>query len=419
MRFTTLPEWLGWLETLHPVKIDLGLTRVAAVASKLGLLRPARFVITVAGTNGKGSSVTMLESILMHAGYLCGTYTSPHLHRFNERIRIDGTEADDQQIMAAFDAIDRGRDGISLSYFEFSTLAALWLFKRHVVDVAVLEVGLGGRLDAVNVIDADVALLTSVGLDHTEWLGVSRAEIALEKVAVARPHRPLICGESDVPEEVIDYALKNRVDLYLAGRDYDFSIDADQWCWHDADRRYNALPLPALEGAHQVQNAAAIIKVLHSLPSLRFGRAEIEQGLKGARLAGRVERVEGRFTVVLDVSHNPHGMVRLVAALRARPCRGKNVIVFGVMADKDVDELIVQLADISKHWIAVAPAIGRAMTAEELVQRLKKLCPDAVVASADSVSRGIAFAQELLEPEDCLIVTGSFYTVAEARPLLL
>ncbi|HFD87836.1 MAG TPA: bifunctional tetrahydrofolate synthase/dihydrofolate synthase [Gammaproteobacteria bacterium] len=419
-RYTQLDDWLRWLETLHPRKIDLGLERVAEVARRLDLLPATSTVITVAGTNGKGSSVALLEAILQADGSKTGCYTSPHIHYFNERIHIDGQEVDDTRIVRAFAAIDSVLGETTLSYFEFGTLAALWLFKEAAVDVTVLEVGLGGRLDAVNIVDADVALLTSIGLDHTDWLGESLDGIALEKAAIARPGHPLVCGEPGPPALMLETSRNRGVVCKLAGEDFGFQVHKQDWEWWGGGRHERHLPFPALLGNHQIQNAAAVLEVLSLLPAQQLpGRRAIDEGLQSVKLAGRHERFDVGFEVVLDVSHNPHGMKKLVATLQERPVQGRTVVLFGVMADKDVEGLIKLLQPLADAWIAVAPAVGRALAASDLHQLLLQKSNDIEVFEWPSVAQGLAFARSVLTSIDRLVVTGSFYTVAEVRELLI
>ena len=420
MRFARLDQWLAWLEGLHPREIDLGLERVALVAERMGLLPVEATVITVGGTNGKGSTIAMLEAILRASGRGAGCYTSPHLHRFNERIRVAGRDADDDALMAAFDAVDRARGETTLSYFEFGTLAAFWLFARERVDVWLLEVGLGGRLDAVNIVDADIAVLTSIGIDHTDWLGETREAIALEKVAIARPGRPLVCGDPMPPQTLLDYVGRHDIDLKLARRDYDWEKRGDSWRWRLGDAELDGLPLPALAGEHQLQNAATALTTLALLPeSMRPRREAIEEGLRHATLPGRFERIDVGFEVVFDVTHNPHGMERLVATLQDEPSAGRTIVLFGVMADKDVAALIRLLDTIVDHWIAVAPDVGRALPVAALAKMIRAENAAAEVDMATSVAEGVALARSMLDPDDRLVITGSFYTVAEARDLLI
>ncbi len=416
MRFTALDDWLRWLEGLHPRAIDLGLDRVRKVAKAMDLHPGDATVITVGGTNGKGSSVAMLDAILRADGRRTGCYTSPHIHRFNERIRIDGCDADDAAIIEAFAAVDAARGDTTLSYFEFGTLAAMWLFRREQVDVWLLEVGLGGRLDAVNIVDADVALLTSIGIDHTDYLGDTREAIALEKVAIGRPGKPLVCGDPEPPQTLLDYVAGQRIELRLAGRDFAYRAEADRWHWRYGNTVLDDLPLPALAGGHQLDNAAAVLTALAVSP-LPVTRTAVERGLSTVVLPGRFERIDAGFEAVLDVTHNPHGMARLAATLRAHPVPGRTLLLFGIMADKDVTAAVAQLRDLDAGWFAAAPAVERALPAERLAERLCDAGVDLI--GSGSVADGVVLARQRLGPGDRLIVTGSFHTVAEARALLI
>ena len=293
-RFQTLAGWLNWQEGLHPKKIDLGLERVADVASRLGTLQLEQTVITVAGTNGKGSSVAFLESILSAAGYRVGTYTSPHLFRYNERIRINSHEVDDAALCEAFAAVDEARGTSTLSYFEFGTLAALQLFSQAPLDIVVLEVGLGGRLDAVNIIDATVALVTSVGIDHCAWLGTDRESIGREKAGIFRATRPAICSDPAPPASVEKHAQKIGADWYCLGQAYDYTEEPGGWTWRGAGRALEALPCPSLPGKHQLNNAAGVLMALELLSGQHpVTRAAIEQGLQSVSLPGRCQVVAG------------------------------------------------------------------------------------------------------------------------------
>ncbi|MDH5786629.1 MAG: Mur ligase family protein, partial [Chromatiales bacterium] len=265
MRFSTLDEWLSWQEQLHPVGIDLGLERPGKVLKTMGLEISGHLVITVAGTNGKGSSVALLESILLAAGYQVGCYTSPHLLRYNERIRLNGNEVSDAQLCESFERIDQARGATSLTYFEFGTLAAFDIFARSQLDVAVLEVGLGGRLDASNLLDADVALITAIDIDHAAWLGNDRETIAIEKGGIMRRGHPAVCSDPAVPQSLVELAAKTGAPLSQLGRDYRYGVDGDSWQWQGDGTSYGALPLPALRGKHQLQNAAGVLMALLQL----------------------------------------------------------------------------------------------------------------------------------------------------------
>ena len=416
-RFSTLPAWLAWLEQAHPVKIDLELTRIREVARRMDLLTPPFTVITVGGTNGKGSSVAMLETIL--ESHKVGAYTSPHVHRYNERIRIAGREADDAALIAAFAAIDAARREISLSYFEFSVLAALWLFHREAVEIAILEVGLGGRLDAVNILDADVALITAIDIDHVAWLGDTREKIAAEKAAIARRDRPAVIADPDPPGNLLPLLMDIGARPLLAGRDFHHARHGDHWRWRGMGEVWEDLPPPALAGEHQLQNAAGVIAVCHSLPEpFRCSRDVVAEALPRVSLAARFERLPGAWETILDVAHNPAGVRALADNLVAHPVSGRTCTLLGVMADKAIPEMIVALATVTDAWLLTAPDIDRAESPRRLADKLSDQLPRAEVSVFDTVPQAVAAARERLEPGDRLVVCGSFYTVGEARELL-
>lgn len=317
MRFQTLEKWLQWQITLHHREIELGLERVLSVWRRLWD-GPVPFrVVTVAGTNGKGSSVAFLEAILSSAGYRVGSFTSPHLVRYNERIRVAGEEASDETICRAFDAVDRARGETPLTFFEFSALAALQIFSQSGLDVAVLEVGLGGRLDAVNIIDPDVALITSIGLDHMAWLGGTVDEIALEKAGIMRPGKPAVYAAKFPPSSLLSYAEDLGVKLYLADQDFGYSGGAEEWDWWGPDRRWPGLPRPAMVGDYQLGNASAVLMVLSLLHAagLSVTGLALRRGLESAVAAARFELVPGPPDTLLDVAHNPHAAAALAGNL--------------------------------------------------------------------------------------------------------
>ena len=424
-RFNSLDQWLSWLETAHPTKIDLSLTRIRKVAERMGLLTPPFPVIMVAGTNGKGSSVAMLESILSAAGHKTGTYTSPHIHRYNERIRIGCQEAEDQDIVDAFAQIDAAREEISLSYFEFGTLAALQLFHTAPVDIAILEIGLGGRLDASNIIDADVALITSIDIDHTTWLGDTREEISLEKAAIARVGKPVVCADPNPPENMQTFLAELGAIYYQSGDEFKLDIHADHWDWQGMDQHWEALPFPALSGEHQIYNAAGVIAVCRVLPEkYRPDRQTIENSLRSIALPGRFERFfqgddEQQLEVILDVAHNPAGISVLADVLGDRPVTGRTFTIFGVMADKQIPQMLQALNRCTDEWIITAPQYERALPAQELTAALADILPNVRMATFNQVSQAVEAVEKLAEKGDRLVVTGSFYTVAEAREYLV
>ncbi|WP_054774514.1 bifunctional folylpolyglutamate synthase/dihydrofolate synthase, partial [Methylogaea oryzae] len=316
MRFSTLAEWLAWQETLHPKPIDLGLQRVRRVYDALGS-GAAPFTITVGGTNGKGSSVALLSAILRAAGYRVGTYTSPHLLRYNERIQIDGEPVDDATICEAFGRVDGARGDTSLSYFEFGTLTALDIFRRAGLDAQILEVGLGGRLDAVNIIDADAALVASIDIDHQEWLGDSRDAIALEKAGIYRRGHPAVLGDPEAPPALLSYVDEQGIALHRQGREFGYSMDGAGWNWRGSTGSLRELPLPAMPGKHQLLNASAVLQLLQLVQTrLPVAESAVRRGLETVRLAGRFQLIPGAPAVLADVAHNPQAARVLAEYLR-------------------------------------------------------------------------------------------------------
>ena len=418
-RFTTLAEWLAWQETLHPNAIDLGLERIAAVAWDLGLLKPACPVITVAGTNGKGSSVALLDAMLRAAGYRVGTYTSPHLLCYNERIRIDGVMVSDADLCTAFAQVDAARGERSLTYFEFGTLAALQCFAGAHLDVMVLEVGLGGRLDAVNILDADVALVTAIDIDHSAWLGDDRDSIGREKAGIFRAGRPAVCGDPAPPASVP--ATARAVDALWHGRDEAFGYRRGEqdWTWWGRGREYPGLPMPALPGDHQLDNAAAVIQALVCLEArLPVSREALEQGLREVSLAGRFQRLPGAVERVLDVAHNPQGGRILARTLAAQPISGQTHLVLAMLADKDVDAFVAPLLPRVDHWYLGGLAPPRGLSAQALRERLATRLPEGDVTLAGDVPAAYRAAMAQARSGDRVVVSGSFHTVAEVMAVL-
>ncbi|MDX1697320.1 MAG: bifunctional tetrahydrofolate synthase/dihydrofolate synthase, partial [Thiohalobacterales bacterium] len=366
-RFSTLDDWLGWQETLHPDPIELGLARVGEVAARLGLLSPPATVISVAGTNGKGSSVAMLDAIYRAAGYRTGVYTSPHLLKYNERIRVDGREIDDAGLCAAFERIDAARGDVSLTYFEFGTLAALDIFSRARPDIIILEVGMGGRLDAVNIIDADVALVTAIGIDHSAWLGNDREAIGREKAGIYREGRPAICSDPAPPATLEQTARAVGAGWRALGEHFDYRRSDAHWQWQGNGRRHDALPLPALQGRQQLDNAAGVImatevlQVRHPVPV-----AALAEGLRGVSLAGRCQLLPGRIERVLDVAHNLDSARLLAAWLADHPATGETWLVLGMLADKDAAGLEAILSPVIDHWCLAGLPGERGLPAGEL-----------------------------------------------------
>jgi len=414
MRFQTLPEWLAWQENLHFTEVDPGLERVGKVWQQLSDVPALPFkVITVAGTNGKGSSVAMLDAIIRAAGYRTGRYTSPHLLAYNERIVIDGEPCDDQAICQAFEQIDRARDEVSLTYFEFSTLAAVTLFCEQAIDIAILEVGMGGRLDAVNIFDADIALITPISLDHVQWLGHDRNTIGFEKAGVMRSHHPVVCSEETPPQSVIDYAEQLEADLYVANNDFQSEIEAETWHWTNANLSWRDLPRPALAGRYQLQNAAAVLQVIALLNTQGFtlSQQHVAEGLRAVRLVGRFQQIAGPITRILDVTHNLQGALNLAELLRDTPCQGKTVVVLGMLKDKEVAAVAEALKPVVDLWHVGGLASARGLSAETLALQLAEVVARDKMMIFETVSMAYTSAMQLADNGDRVLIFGSFQTV--------
>ena len=410
----TLDGWLEYIERQHPQSIAMGLERVAVVRDALAL-KPEFPLITVGGTNGKGSACRFLESILTHAGYRAGVYTSPHLVHYNERVRIAAREAEDDDLVRAFAAVEAARaaSGVALTYFEFGTLAALWLFREKKVDVAILEVGLGGRLDAVNAFDADVAVLTGIGMDHTEYLGETREAIAFEKVQIFRQGRPGICSDASPPAVVTEEAARIGAKFLQIGRDFGYDAQAQQWNYRGPGGNRHGLPLPALRGEFQLANASACITALDALRErLPVTAADIRGGLVSVENPGRFQVLPGRPAVILDVAHNPHAAAALALNLVRMTGYRRTLAVFSMLKDKDVSGVVRELRGHVDHWL-VAPLEGpRAMTAEALAQLLR----DAGIAAGaisveENMSAALTEAYRRAGDGDRILAFGSFLTV--------
>ncbi len=414
MRFQTLDDWLQWQESLHPSAIELGLERPGKVLRTLGLDAPRHTVITVAGTNGKGSSVAMLESILRAAGYRVGCYTSPHLRCYNERIRIDGVPVDDACLCEAFERIDRARGDISLTYFEFGTLAAFDIFEQAALDVAVLEVGMGGRLDAVNLLDADVALVTAIDVDHAAWLGNDREAIGYEKAGVFREGKPAVCSDPHPPATLLQYAEQLGAPLYCLNRAYRFEREGDGWLWRGEEISRAALPLPALHGRFQLQNAAGVLMVLSLLnDTLPVAPQHLRQGLHAVSLPGRFQVVPGAVTVILDVAHNPQSAAALADNLAEIPVAGTTHAVVAMLADKDITQVLRRMAGVVDDWYPAGLDVFRGTDGSALAAAITESGVK-VDTAYFSVAAALAAAQNAAKGGDRIVVFGSFHTVAEA-----
>ncbi len=412
MRFTRLQQWLDWLDSGSTARIDLGLERVRDVWERLGHPAPPWPLVTVAGTNGKGSSVALLEAIWGAAGYRVAAYTSPHLLRYNERVRIGGTELDDAALCEAFARVDTVRGDAALTYFEFATLAAVDGFMRAEPDVVILEVGLGGRLDACNLFAADVALVTAIGLDHQAWLGNDREQIGYEKAGIFRSGRPAVCGDSQPPASIAAQAAQIGAPLYQVGEAFQFRSNPPGWEWWCEGRRRTGLPMPSLAGTHQVGNAAAVLMVLELLAArLPVGQGAVREGLMKVTIPGRCQVIPGEVETLLDVAHNPQAALALAELLRRRPCDGRTHLVVGMLEDKASGEFAAALRDGVNVWYVGGIAAPRGLDAAALAGRLRSAGVEPRVVAPD-VAAAYAAAQSAARPGDRIVVCGSFYSVA-------
>lgn len=414
----SLNDWLAHAERIHAKPIDLSLDRVRAVAQRMGLqLRVP--VITVAGTNGKGSTCAMLEAILLAAGYRVGLYTSPHLVRFNERCRIDGAAVGDEALAAAMAATEQARTQGSetLTYFEFTTLAILKVFAdaaaRSALDAVILEVGMGGRLDAVNIIDADCMVITAIDLDHMEFLGPDRESIGREKAGIMRAGRPCICSDPVPPQSIAQRAQEIGADLWLFGRDFNYAGDRQQWAWSGRGTRRSALAYPALRGANQLLNASGVLAALQALRErLPVSAQDVRNGFARVELPGRFQVVPGQPALVLDVAHNPHSVAALAANLDAMGFFPQTVAVFGAMADKDIAAMLARIRPLIDHWVVTDLPTPRAASAVQLREAIVGLGvrPEAVTL-APHPQQALQQAVSRCGAADRIAVFGSFYTV--------
>jgi dihydrofolate synthase/folylpolyglutamate synthase len=410
---TTLSDWLRHLETLHVTEIDMGLQRVSQVITVMGLA-PRCPLVMVGGTNGKGSVSAMLSTMLLRAGFRVGTYTSPHLLRYNERIAIDMQPVEDAALIDSFAAIEAARGDVPLTYFEFSTLAAVHRFMASDVDVIVLEVGLGGRLDAVNAFEPDVSVVVSVDLDHQSYLGNDRESIGFEKAGIFRAGKPAVCADPQPPQSLLAHALAIGAPLYVVGEDYSFSRKEQQWSFRLGERQWHALPLPALQGGYQLGNAAAALAVLALLRDrLPVDLGAIKRGLLEVDWPGRFQVLPGRPQVVLDVGHNPHAVRALLASLRQLPFAEKRYAVFSMLADKDLDGVAQLAAQAFDGWLVAGLDLPRGQSAKQIAARLRLNGVKNVECFPD-VAHAWKAALSAASENDRIVVFGSFHTVAEA-----
>ena len=417
MTSRSLADWLAYLEQLHPTAIDMGLDRVRAVAARMAMTRPAPLVVTVTGTNGKGSTCAFIASLLNAQGLKIGSYSSPHLLRYNERVLLSGREASDAELCEAFAVVEAARGEISLTYFEMGTLAAFWLFERAGLDAVVLEVGLGGRLDAVNIVDADLAVITNIGLDHADWLGNSRESVAYEKAGILREGKPALCGDLDPPQPLLHHANSLSAPLLLRGRDFDLAMGAGDWHWRGVDAAGAPLELHGLPLLTLPMENAALALQAYAMLGLPWDPARLARALQQTRVEGRLDSRQvlwngRRIALLLDVGHNPHAAAFLAQRLEQRPVVGTRRAVFGLLADKDLTGVLDALAPSISDW-AVAPLpTPRTQSATQLAQAL--LERGASVSEYATIEQALDAQCARAESVDEILVFGSFYCVAAA-----
>jgi len=414
MTFSTLSEWLALIQSLPITEVTLGLDRVKTVAERLGVLKPRCKVIIVGGTNGKGSTVATLEAIYQAAAYQVGTFTTPFLLKYNEQVKLNGQMVADAAFCEAFAKIEKARGDILLTPFEFSTLAALIIFQKTPLDILILEVGLGGRLDAVNIIDADVSIITSIGIDHTYWLGTTREAIAIEKAGILRQNKPAVCGDEEPPLTLVAAAQEKGAIFFCQGKDFNYEEETETWSWFStypaSPIRYGDLPKNAL----LLQNLSTALMAMHLLSDvLPVSESALRKGLSSVTLAGRLQVLPGKVTEIHDVAHNPAAVTLLKSALKKRHDVGKRLAVFSMLADKDILACINIMADVIDEWFIAPLQTKRAANQESLKTHFKK----AHVTQAHfytSIPQAYAAAYAQAQAGDCIIVFGSFHTLAEA-----
>jgi dihydrofolate synthase/folylpolyglutamate synthase len=409
-----LQEWLDYQSNIHPKDIELGLARVGQVWQRMGAPAPASLVITVAGTNGKGSSVALLQAILGQAGYRVGAYTSPHLQCYNERISICGQLATDEALCNTFARVEQARGDISLTYFEFGTLAALWLFSQSQLDIAILEVGLGGRLDAVNIIDADVALITGIALDHADWLGDDVESIGAEKAGIMRAGKPVVYAAPEMPNSIAQKAQEVGAKLSRLGEDYHYERQAGAWHWQSGLLSRRSLPIPAIRGSIQLQNAAAVLQVIQCIYEIfAVDQQAIRQGLLSARLSGRLQVMQHRTRWILDVAHNPQAVELLSEQVTNMFVSGKVICLVGVLQDKLIPELFEPLlCQVDKWFVLDLSCETRGTSAAQVAALLKQQGSQPITQQTDSLENMCQKLIDSVSDEDLILVFGSFAAVA-------
>lgn len=416
----SLQQWLGWLEQLHPTEIEMGLQRIRDVAGRLKLGKPADKVVTVTGTNGKGSTCAYLAALCRAQGLRVGVYSSPHFLHYNERIQVEGEAASDELICRAFGAIEEVRGDVSLTYFEMGTLAAFWVFSQAQLDVVILEVGLGGRLDAVNIVDPDVAVVTGIALDHADWLGNTREDVAREKAGIFRAGVPAVCGDLDPPQSLLDQAAELGAPLYLRGRDFDLGLTDTEWHWHGQAASTESLtlkgmPLPSLP----VENASVALQAF-ALLGLPLDE-KVGVALQQTRLTGRLQQIKlqtttGERRLVLDVAHNPQAATYVADWLRQRPLKGQRYAVFGALSDKDVDGVLVAMRGMFARWDIAGLPTSRSFSLVELEQHLQQAGEP--YQTHDGIQAALLACLQDSTADDEILVFGSFFTVAQALEFL-
>jgi len=407
------PQWLAYIEALHPKSIAMGLDRVRAVANKLQI-KPDFPIITVAGTNGKGSTCAMLSQVYTEAGFVVGCYTSPHLMRYNERVRINHHEITDDDLCTAFAAIEQARGNIALTYFEMGTLAAMWHFCQSKVDVVVLEVGLGGRLDAVNIFEPACCIVTTIDLDHMEYLGDTREKIGFEKAGIFRPNKLAICGDENPPNSLVDYAKQIKAPLKSINRDFSVKKSANGWQYAENKMEF-LLPSLGLQGEFQLNNAACVVcAVQHLQAILPVPPNHIYKALQAVKLIGRFYSIQSSPSIIIDVAHNPHAASSLAHNMQATPCAGKTLAVFAMLADKDIAGVIQAVSQHINQWFIADNHSIRGAKAQELHDKLIQQEPNAQIELFADVASALVAACNKATKNDRIIVFGSFYTVADA-----
>jgi len=418
---TTIDGWVDYTQTLHDRTIDLTLDRVAEVRDRLNLNPLPCRAISVAGTNGKGSTVSMLESIYQKAGYRTACYTSPHLVSYNERIRVDGAPVDTPELLEAFDAVERAREQTPLTYFEFGTLIAAHIIRNSKVDIALLEVGLGGRLDAVKVLSSDLSIITSIGIDHQAWLGPDRETIGREKAGIMHEDGKAVCAESECPNSIIEEARRNRVDLWCIGTQFGFEyVGSDSprqwrwWCRQQQSREYGVLPPPGLAGRHQYYNASGVVAAIDRMQEyLPVAVEELAAGLKTASLAGRLQRISEQPMCLVDVAHNVEAVLQLRSYMDRHPVSGRTYAIMGMLEDKPVGECVDVISEQIDEWFLADLEVDRGLSSDQLNQIVTERLSGPVTHSFHDPVQAWRTASERATRDDRIIAFGSFHTVGD------